>query len=390
MQVQVGLERLASEGLPVLRGRRVGLVTNHTGVDGRLRSGIDLLAGRSDFALVALFGPEHGVRGDVQAGEHVASAVDTQTGLSVHSLYGATKKPTTEMLQGIDALLFDIQDSVCRYYTYQYTMARAMEAAGEAGIPFVVLDRPNPITGVIVEGNVLDPRFHSFVGMYPTATRPALTSGEMARLFREEFGVDAELHVLPMEGWRREMWYDETGLPFVPPSPNSPSLEMLTVYPGTCLLEGTNLSEGRGTTRPFELVGAPWIDPHQAAKRLNDLELSGVLFRPAVFVPTFSKHKGESCGGVQLHVIDRNAFRAVVTGLAVIEVMRAMEPSRFRWLDPWTAGGHRPFDLLAGTDSVRIEIEKGSSAQEIAATWRAEQAGFEQLRRKYLLYQPTS
>ena len=271
--VRPGIEVLLSDSIALVRGRRVGLITNHTGRDRSGTPSIDLLAGHPEVELVALYSPEHGIRGSAEAGVRVAGSVDERTGLPVHSLYGETRTPTAEMLEGVEVLLFDIQDVGARYYTYLSTMALAMEAAGEHGIPFVVLDRPNPIGGDPVQGNVLDPGFASFVGLYPIPMRHGLTAGEFARMAVGEFGVQVELSVAVADGWRRTMPFEDTGIPWIAPSPNMPSVESALHYPGTCLFEGTPISVGRGTDRAFQLVGAPWLDGEELARRLTALQV---------------------------------------------------------------------------------------------------------------------
>ena len=381
-EVQPGITVLLERQLDLVRGKRVGLVTNPTGVDAQLRSTVDLLAKHPDVELVALFGPEHGVRGDAQAGDHVASTRDKVTGLPVHSLYGEHREPTPEMLQGIEVLLFDIQDAGTRFYTYPYTLANVMRAAKRAKIPVVVLDRPNPIGGTNVEGPVLEPAYASFVGLFPIPIRHGMTIGELATLFNTEFAIGAELHVVKMEGWQRGHAEPGRVLPWVMPSPNMPTPDTALVYPGTGLVEGTNLSEGRGTTRPFEIVGAPFIDAEALAARMNALDLPGVRFRPTWFTPTFSKHAGALCGGVQLHVTDREAFRPVSTGLALLTVVRALHPDDFEFLP-----GDPPFfDKLIGNGWVREAILAGESVQQIEARWQPELERFEQVRHRYLLY----
>ncbi len=377
-----GIEVLLEERLDLLRGRRIGLVTNPTGVDRALRSDIDLLARHPELQLVALFGPEHGVRGDAQAGEHVAAARDRATGLPVHSLYGEQREPTDTMLRGIDVLVFDIQDVGARPYTYPYTLAGVLRAAKRAGIPVVVPDRPNPIGGTQVEGPVLEPAYASFVGMFPIPLRHGMTLGELARLFNEAFGIGAELHVVPMRGWRRGDAEPGRALPWVPPSPNMPTPDTALVYPGMVLLEGTNLSEGRGTTRPFETIGAPYIDADALAARMNALALPGVRFRPVHFTPTFSKHAGVACAGVQLHVTDRGAFRPVRTALSLLATIRQLHPEQFAFLE-----GEPPFfDKLAGNDWVRRALLRGETPQAIEQRWQPALRRFEALRRRYLLY----
>lgn len=388
-RVRVGLEVLL-DAPTWLEGKRFGLITNHTGVDSRLRNNIDLFRERFPEGLAAIFGPEHGFLGSAQGGQEVTSYVDEETGLRVFSLYGPTKKPTPEMLQGLDLLVFDLQDVGARFYTYLYTMAYSLEAAAEGGLPFLVLDRPNPIGGLQVEGGVLEEGFSSFVGLYPLPVRYGLTVGELAHLFNEEFvatkvGRKAELHVIPLEGWTRGLWFDGTGLPWVPPSPNAPGLDMATLYPGTCFFEGTNLSEGRGTTKPFEMVGAPWINPRRLAGRLNDLNLEGVRFRPLYFVPTFSKYQGETCGGVHIHILDRFGLQPVRLGLQVLGVIRSMYPGDFAWRAPGPGRPH-PFDRLAGTDKLRLGLEQGRSVEELVQDWEKELPGFLVRRQRYLLY----
>lgn len=379
---RLGIEILLTERIDLLRGRRVGLVTNATGVDRQLRSTVDLLAAHPQVELVALFGPEHGVRGDVQAGDHVADIRDTATGLPVHSLYGEHRAPTPAMLAGIEVLVFDIQDVGTRFYTYPYTLAGVMRAAAAAGIPVVVPDRPDPIGGVLVEGPVLDPALASFVGMFPIPLRHGMTIGELARLFNAEYGIGAELHVVPMQGWARGDEPLRAALPWVPPSPNMPTPDTALVYPGTGLLEGTNVSEGRGTTRPFEIVGAPFVDAPALAARLNAQALPGVLFRPVWFTPSFSKHAGQPSAGVQLHVTDRTAFRPVRTGIAVLKALHDQHPEAFAFLP-----GDPPFfDRLAGIGWLRDAIDRGMPLDAIEARWQPGLEAFAPVRRRYLLY----
>lgn len=377
-----GIDVLLEDRVDLVEGKRVGLVTNPTGVDSTLRSSIDRIAAHPGVALVALFGPEHGVRGDVQAGDKVDASRDARTGVPVHSLYGEHREPTEAMLAGIDVLVFDIQDVGARFYTYPYTLANVMHAARRAGIPVVVPDRPNPVGGVHVEGPVLEPAHASFVGQYAIPIRHGLTIGELARLFNEAFDIGAELHVVPMRGWRRDAVEPGHALPWVLPSPNMPTPDTALVYPGTGLIEGTNLSEGRGITRPFEIVGAPYVDAEALAEHMNALGLPGVRFRPSWFTPTFSKHAGELCGGVQLHVTDADAFRPVRTGIALLVALQALYPEAFAFLP-----GERPFfDTLVGNTWVREAILAGQSAEEIEARWQPGLLEFERLRQRVLLY----
>lgn len=381
--MHTGLEVLLSEGLPEMTGKRVGLVTNHTGVDSRFRSTADLLHASDQFRLVALFGPEHGVRGEAQAGVEVGASVDGRTGLLVYSLYGETRRPTPAMLERMDALLFDIQDVGVRYATYISTMSLVQEACAEAGIPLVLLDRPNPISGVHIEGPSLNPAFASFVGAHPIPVRHGLTCGELARLFAAERGWPTPT-VVPMQGWRRDQWYDETGLPWVQPTPNLPTLDSLTLYPGMCLIEGTNVSEGRGTTRPFELVGAPWLDPFELAAELERRTLPGSAFRPAYFTPTYSKHAGFSCRGVQAYITDRSEARPVELGVHMLHAIRELAPEEFAW----RSGHDGSFfvDLLYGSDKLRRMLDGGAGVAEITADWREETSGFRERRDPFLLY----
>lgn len=379
--VRPGAEVLLADSLALVAGRRVGLITNHTGLARDGTSTIDLLATHPQVTLAALFSPEHGIRGRAEAGAKVADGVDPRTGLPVHSLYGETRKPAPETLAELDVLLFDIQDVGARYYTYLSTMTLAMEAAGERGIPFVVLDRPNPIGGRAVQGNVLDPAFASFVGPYPVPMRHGLTAGEFARMAAGEFGVAVDLVVVPALGWRRDMTFDETGLPWVPPSPNMPSVESALHYPGTCLFEGTSLSVGRGTPRAFQQVGAPWLDGEALAVRLAALDVPDAIFVPVRFTPVDpgdGKFGGEPSGGVRL-VADGPRYDPTLAALALLAETKAMSGERWRWHE-----SH--FDRLAGADALRKALDAGAGYTELAERWGAEASGFAARRRPYLLY----
>ena len=389
--VRTGLTVLRGQHFAALGGLRVGLVTHAAAVDEDFRSAIDLFAGASNFHLGALFGPEHGLVGDAQDLIAVGSGRDPLSGLKVHSLYGETAAslhPTEDQLRGLDALVVDLQDVGSRYYTFQATMLFCLEAASRMKLLTVVLDRPNPLGGVEVEGPTLRPGYESFVGIHPVVTRHGLTIGELARLYRAERGLAGELLVIPCEGWRREMDFAQTGLPWVLPSPNMPAVETAFVYPGACSLEGTNLSEGRGTTRPFELCGAPWLDARRLAERLRDEALLGVTFRPACFRPTFQKFAGRTCSGVQWHVTDRLGFRPVRTGLALLAAMRDLSGDSFDWRrDPYEFVFDRlGIDLLFGSDRERLAIEAGKVPAEIALAWEPEEEAFRRRRRDYLLY----
>jgi uncharacterized protein YbbC (DUF1343 family) len=403
--MKLGIDVLLEQRLDLLRGKRLGLITNPTGVDAKLDSIIERFLARPELKLVALYGPEHGVRGNAQAGEYVPFYRDEHLKLPVFSLYGQSQKPPADMLtriddymrdfdtkhvgkqverdmlQAVDVMVFDLQDIGTRVYTYVATMAYALQAAAEAGIPFVVLDRPNPIGGVTMEGPILEfPAHSSFIGLYPVPLRHAMTAGELAQLFNARFlPKPAQLVVVPMEGWRRDAWFDETDAPWVIPSPNMPTLDTATVYPGQVLLEGTNLSEGRGTTKPFELFGAPWIDGYVLARELNALGLPGAKFREAWFTPTFSKFAGERCGGCQLHVTDRDAFRPVTATLALLERIKALYGAKLELHADY-------FDKVMGTSNVREAFERGEPFAQIVSRWQPGLTEFAKLRAPYLLY----
>ena len=383
----LGSERLLASGR--LAGRRVGVVSNPASVDGAFRHVVDRIAAQPGVTLAALFGPQHGFHADAQDNMiETAHARHPRLGAPIHSLYSDTREPTAAMLDGLDLLVIDLQDVGTRVYTYVYTMANCLRAARRRGLPVVVCDRPNPIGGEAVEGPVLDPAFASFVGQFPIPLRHGMTIGELARLFNDRFGIGAELEVVPLEGWSRAAYHDEAGAPWVIPSPNLPTLDSAIVYPGAVLLEGTLLSEGRGTTRPFELFGAPGIDPEGLAGRLNALDLPGALFRPATFEPTFQKHAGRPCGGCQIHVTDRRAFRPVLTGAAVIAACREALGDRFGWREPpyEYERDKMPIDVLSGSPALRRQVDAGRPAAEVAADWDRGLAAFEALRRDVLLY----
>jgi uncharacterized protein YbbC (DUF1343 family) len=386
-RVVSGLERLLERPEPV-HGLRVGLVCNPTSVKSDLVHASLALAKRKDVRLTALFGPEHGIAADAQDLVEVGHSRDRETGLPVYSLYGETRVPTQAMLADLDAMVYDVQDVGSRYYTFVYTMLHVMQACAREQKRVVVLDRPNPLGGEVVDGNLLELEYLSFVGMHPLVVRHGLTTGELALLFREELGLDVDLRVVPMQGWRRPMHYEDTGLPWVLPSPNIPTVDTAFVYPGGCLIEGTNLSEGRGTTRPFELVGAPWLDAHALERALDAERLPGASFRAAAFTPTFQKHQGVLCHGVQVHVHDRERFPAFLTYLLLIHHARRQDPKRFAWREPPYEYERvkLPIDILAGSDRVRKAIEQGVSPKQLASGFRKDAAAFRRRRRKYLLY----
>jgi uncharacterized protein YbbC (DUF1343 family) len=370
-----------------VKGLRAGAILNPTSVTPGLRHLADVL--HEAGALAALFGPEHGVRGDAQYLEEVAGARDPATGVPEHSLYGkdfASLTPRDEHLANLDALVFDIQDVGSRYYTYLATMGLAMRAAAKRRLKFVVLDRPNPISGLQVEGGVVHPGFESFVGLWPICARHGLTAGEYARLINEEIGCD--LHVAQMNGWRRDMFYAETRLPWVMPSPNMPTPDTAIVYPGMCLLEGTNLSEGRGTTRPFELFGAPWLDGRKLAEQLRAEHQEGAIFRPCSFTPTWDKHAQKRCHGVQIHLDYPRGLDAVRLGVACIVHARAQAPAQFRWrTERYEFVENIPaIDLLTGSAQFRQGVEQGASVAQLCAAWEGERAEFLERREGFLLY----
>ena len=387
MAVTLGSTRLIASGR--LRGLRVGVVANPASVDSDFRHVVDRVRAADGVTLGAIFGPQHGFRSDLQDNmiESPHGHDDTRR-VPVYSLYSETREPTAEMLAGLDALVVDLQDIGARIYTFVYTMANCLIAGRKHGVPVVVCDRPNPIGGLEVEGALLTAGFASFVGQYAIPMRHGMTMGELARLFNEHFGIGADLEVVTMDGWRRADFGDEAGAPWIMPSPNMPTLDTAVVYPGTVLLEGTLASEGRGTTRPFEVVGAPWVHAEAFTDRLNAHALPGVVFRPVVFEPTFQKHLGVTCGGCQIHVTDRRAFPSVVAGVAVIEELRRANPTSFAWRPPPYEYEHRlmPIDILAGHSALRIAIDAGASAETIAATWRADEDAFRATRAPFLLY----
>lgn len=385
--VVLGIERLLTERK--LSGLRLGLVCNPASIDHKLQHSADTLNNSSGIHLTTLFGPQHGVRCDVQDNMiETPHSIDSVTRLPVYSLYSETREPTKEMLESVDVIVFDMQDVGCRVYTFIYTMANCMIAAKKNGKRVIVCDRPNPIGGEMVSGNVLDPEQASFVGMFPIPMRHAMTIGEIARLFNEHFSIGCELEIIPMQGWQRELWFDELDTVWVMPSPNMPTLDTATVFPGTVLLEGTTMSEGRGTTRPFELIGAPYIDSSAFALSLNKLNLKGVKFRPAYFQPTFQKHARITCGGVQIHVYDRSIFDPVITGVSIVKTAFDMYGSECSWKEPpyEYVYDRNPFDVICGTQAIRKSIEAGDSLELIVESWTKELEDFKQLRSEYLLY----
>ncbi len=378
--VRLGIDNL-DRYLAVFQGKRVGLITNSTGMTSDFQSTIDVLKAKT--RLVALFSPEHGIRGHVPAGAPVGSYVDESTGTPVYSLYGQTKKPTAAMLADVDVLAFDMQDIGARFYTYMYTMAYAMQSAKENGKTFVVFDRPNPVGGTAVEGNIIQPGYESFIGMYPIPARHGLTIGELARMMNREYQIDCELVVIPMTGWQRSMHFSDTGLPWVMTSPNIPTPDTALAYSGTGIFGGTNVSEGIGTTRPFELVGAPWINAAELAGHMNAAGLPGVMFRPVYFTPRQPdvKYQSQLCGGVQLHVTDKAAYQPVRTGLTLLYVINELSDGKFTFNQSATAAT-ATIDIYTGDSNVR----RGAPLAEILRQWDDRARQFKELSRQYYLY----
>ena len=387
MRVRLGSERLLESGS--LTNQRVGVVSNPASVDAEFRHVVRAVATAPGATLAAIFGPQHGYRADVQDNMiETAHGRDPVRGVPVYSLYSETREPTAGMLKGIDVLVIDLQDVGSRIYTFIYTMANCLRAAKRHGVPVIVTDRPNPVGGSTIDGPMLVTGFESFVGLFPIPMRHGMTIAELARLFNDTFGIGADLTVVPMENWRRPMYFDETGLPWIMPSPNIPTLDSAVVYPGAVLFEGTNISEGRGTTRPFELIGAPWVDADRLAETLSAYELPGVLFRPVVFEPTFQKHAKQACGGCQIHVLDRQRFPAVATAVAMLTEIRRQGPTQFGWRQPPYEYelDKLPFDILAGSSQLREQIEAGIRLEAISNSWQDENERFAQTRAPFLMY----
>ena len=383
-QVLPGVEVLLQERLALIEGKRLGLITNPTGVASDLTSTIDALHAVKDAKLVALFGPEHGVRGDVFAGEKIAHSTDAKTGVPIYSLYGATRQPTPEMLEGIDVLIYDIQDIGSRAYTYIYTMALSMQAAAKAGIPFLVLDRPNPLGGNLIEGPVLEEKFKSFIGLYPIPYIYGMTVGELAKYLNEEFKWGANLIVVPLRGWGRDMLFNDTGLSWVPTSPHVPHAETAFFIAATGGIgELQTISEGVGYTIPFELIGQTWIEPEKLASALNALQLPGVRFRPLHFRPYYFGLKDQRLAGVQIHLINARAFQPMLTQLWILATLLKLYPNQ----EFFSAERQQSFDRAMGTDQVRLKLVAGETPDKIIAEWQNELDAFKARRLKYLLYE---
>lgn len=386
--MRTGLDVLLGRHSALLRGRRVGLLAHQASVNRRLEHAATLLADHPQVHLVRLFAPEHGLWGAAQDHAAVPRTRDPATGLRVESLYGPQRAPSAAVLRDLGLFVIDLQDVGARYYTFVWTMALAMEACGRAGVPVVVLDRPNPLGGLVVEGNLPDPAYRSFVGLYPLPARHGMTVGELARYLNTVHGLGCDLTVVRMEGWQRAMQWEDTALPWIPPSPNMPTPDTARVYPGACLIEGTNLSEGRGTTRPFEWIGAPFLRAHGYAAALEALGLPGVVFRPIRFRPTFHKWAGRICDGVHLHVTDPRRFKPFLTGLALLAVARQQAPRGFAWRRPPYEFERRrwPIDLLCGTDRLRRALERGTSLAALERSWRRGLSRWLRQRRRWWLY----
>ncbi len=388
--MQTGLDICNKRWPKKLNGARVGLVVHPASVNSSFEHAVDCCASSNRFKLKALFGPQHGIRGETQDNMiEWAGFKDGKTGLPVYSLYSDQRKPVPEMLKNIDVMLIDMQDVGARYYTFIWTMELCMQACHELGKSVVILDRPNPLGGNLTEGTVLDMEFTSFVGLRPLPVRHGMTIAEIACYIKDTFYSSLDLHVIPMKGWERKTWYDQTRLPWIIPSPNMPTLDTAIVYPGMCLLEGTELSEGRGTTRPFELFGAPFIDPEVLVKRLMTLNLPGVAFRPVYFQPTFQKFADELCGGAQIHIINRKKYKSFKTGVAVIKTVYDLYNSEFEWKNPPYEYEEKkmPLDILAGTDRLRNDIEAGEKINHMEDWWKQECLEFgKNVRKKYLIY----
>lgn len=389
-RTRLGVELLLDEKIELIRGLRIGLVCNQASVmPDTFAHAADVFGERSEFELTTLFGPQHGIRGDVQDNMiETPHTVDERTGKPVYSLYSETREPTAEMVKDIDAFVIDLQDVGCRIYTFVYTMANCMRAAKQFGKKVVVCDRPNPINGNAIEGNITEHEFKSFVGQFEIPTRHGMTIGELARMFNEHFGIGCDLEVVEMTGWTRGMWGDETGLPWILPSPNIPTVDSCVVFPATVHIEGTELSEGRGTTKPFELNGAPYIDPYAWVDALDAYKFEGVRFRHVFFRPTFQKCAEQVCGGVQIHVTDREAFTPVIVGIAMIKTAYDMYTEHFEWKrDPYEyVFDINPFDVVCGTDKIRKQIESGASLAEIEDSWVSGLQNFIEIRQPFLLY----
>ena len=389
-KVRTGLERFEKIWPKSLRAANIGLLVHPASINSRFIHSIQLFFKAKKCRLSALFGPQHGIKGETQDNMIEWEGFrDPATNLPVYSLYGKSRKPTTNMLTNLDAMVIDMQDVGARYYTFIWTMTLVMEACLEQKKAVIVLDRPNPLGGNMTEGPVNKPEYASFVGLRSLPVRHGMTIAEVALYLKDAYYPGIDLHIIAMEGWERRMWFDDTGLPWAMPSPNMPTLETATVYPGMCLLEATNLSEGRGTTRPFEIFGAPFINPDNFVKRLKEFGLKGVIFRPLHFQPTFQKHEGQVCGGAQIHVTDRNKFKPFLTAAAILKSIRELYPKDFSWNKPPYEYEEKlpPIDILAGNDRFRKDIDSGADLEIMETWWNKEVSDFNRkIRSKHLLY----
>jgi uncharacterized protein YbbC (DUF1343 family) len=386
--VHTGLDLLFSHRKNLLNGKRIALLANPSSVDSSYRFIVDRFLAEKSWNVVALWGPEHGLRGEMQDQEYCDAFHDRKTGLPVYSLYGNHLKPTPDMMNEVDVVVFDMQDVGSRYYTFIYTLSYVMEACLEHHKEVIVLDRPNPINGIDLEGPILESGYESFVGRYPIPIRHGMTLGELAFYFHKEIALGCRMEVIQMENWNRQMFFEQTDLPWILPSPNMPTVDAAIVYPGMCLFEATNVSEGRGTTRPFEIFGAPWIDPDSFSSALESFQLAGVRFRPLYFRPMFNKFHKQLCGGVQIHVTDRKSFRPVRMALCALHILLRDYPSEFKWKDPpyEFVTDRLPIDILWGNSWIREDLEKGIPPDQIESKWQKGHQSFLAIRSKYLLY----
>jgi uncharacterized protein YbbC (DUF1343 family) len=390
-KVKTGLDLLEKAWPKSLKASNIGLLVHPASINSQLKHSVDICMQSKKFKVKTLFGPQHGIRGETQDNMIEWEGFnDKKTGIQVYSLYGKTRKALPDMLKNIDIIVIDLQDIGARYYTFVWTMALMMESCQQLKKTIVVLDRPNPIGGHIIEGPVLRPTYKSFVGLHKMPVRHGMSIAEIALYLNDHFYPKLDLHVIQMRGWKRTMWFDDTGLPWVFPSPNIPTINTASVYPGMCLLEGTNLSEGRGTTRPFEVFGAPFIDPFILVNKIQKFRLPGLFFRPMYFLPTFHKHAGKICGGSQIHIIDREKFKPFKTAVAILKSIYELYPNAFSWKNPPYEYEEKllPIDILSGTDRLRKDIENSTKLGEIEAWWNNEITMFDkETRRKYLIYQ---
>ena len=380
----LGLDVFLEDMLSQLKGKRIGIVTNHTGLTSDLKHIVDVLYLMHKLDVRVLFSPEHGIRGDLPPGVEVKDYIDSRTGLPVYSLYSSRREPPYDVLQKLDVIIYDIQDVGARFYTYISTLFYVIKAVGMANKELIVLDRPNPITGSHIEGPILDMEFRSFIGIWSIPIRYGLTPGELALYFNDVADLKADITVARMRGWKRDMWYDETGLIWVPPSPNIPTLDSAMLYPGTCLFEGTNISEGRGTTRPFEVIGAPWIDEYKLLDALSSFKFEGVILRPMTFIPMFSKYSGEVCHGIQIHVVDRERLEPISLSLYIMNEIRRQNPGKFKWI---VRGRRYHFDLLIGRGDVRRALDSGEDLDALIKDFHFEAEKFKREASRFFLYE---